>query len=245
VIWITSDRHMHNAKILLADDDFDISGVIKKYLEAAGYIVDHCSDGETAWKKFQRDNFDVCLLDIVMPKKDGFELAEDIRRKNGLVPIIFLSSERVHDDDKLNGFRLGADDYIIKPLSMRELLLKIRVFQRRTASYMVKEGGDVQPLGHFVLDYKKLQIQDANCVKLDSVTPREGLLLRYLVNNSNKILKREEILLKVWGKEGFFTGRSMDVFVAKLRRKLKSDPRIVLETLHNIGLRLNVPKELM
>jgi two-component system response regulator VicR len=236
---------MYNAKILLADDDFDISGVIIKYLEAAGYTVDHCSDGDTAWKKFQRDTFDVCLLDIVMPKKDGIELAEDIRKRNGLVPIIFLSSERVQDEDKLNGFRAGADDYIIKPLSLRELLLKIRVFQKRTMAYSFKAGGELRQIGNLILDYKKLEIRDMDGVFLSKITPRESLLLRYLVNNSNKILKREEILLKVWGKDGFFTGRSMDVFIAKLRRKIKTEPRIILETLHNIGLRLNVPKELM
>lgn len=244
-MYSPSDRKMNtSARILLAEDDFRYGKVIKKHLEEAGYLVVHCFDGEVAWKRFQRDPFDICLLDIIMPKKDGFTLAQDIRKKNGLVPIMFFSSTKVEHEDKVYGFKLGADEYMIKPFSIKELLMRIRVFLRRTMAHTLNPC-TTHVVGRLKFDYEKLLVYDQQSKVIGKMTPRESTLLRFLVNNPNKILKREDILLKLWGKEDFFTGRSMDVFMTKLRKHFKGEPRIGLETLHNVGLRLNIPMEIL
>ncbi|SFO19338.1 DNA-binding response regulator, OmpR family, contains REC and winged-helix (wHTH) domain [Chitinophaga sp. YR627] len=230
-----------NVQILLAEDDYQYGSIIKKQLEAAGYAVVHCFDGEVALKKFQRDDFDLCILDVLMPKKDGFTLAQDIRKKNGMIPILFISSKAT-DEDRLHGFRIGGDDFLVKPFSMRELIMRIRVFLRRTLPKDVP-GDGIYKLGDDVrFNYEEKELTRAGGEPFATLTKKEAKVLRYLVENSNKLVKRDEILLKVWGNSSFFSSRSMDVFLTRLRKHFKEEPGIALETLHNVGVRLNIPE---
>jgi DNA-binding response OmpR family regulator len=228
-----------NVQILLAEDDYQYGNIIKKQLEAVGYQVVHCFDGEVAWKKFQRDDFDLCILDVMMPKKDGFTLAQDIRKKNGMIPILFVSAKSA-DEDRLHGFRIGGDDFLVKPFSMRELIMRIRVFLRRTLPKDVP-GDGIYKLGEDVrFNYEEKELRKTGGEAFATLTKKEAKVLRYLVENSNKLVKRDEILLKVWGNSSFFSSRSMDVFITRLRKHFKTQPGIALETLHNVGIRLNI-----
>lgn len=227
------------ARILLVEDDQNVGAVTKKRLEEAGYEVVHSIDGQIAWEQFQLRTFDICLLDIVMPKKDGFTLAQQIRKKNDLIPILFLSSKSL-DEDKITGFKTGADDYITKPYSMQELLMRIEVFLKRTKNTPAGKRTQYK-IGNVTFDYNDLRLTDPTGAIAVSLTQKEADLLKYLCDNANKTLKREEILFNVWGKDDYFLGRSMDVFITKLRKYFKPDPTIKLETLHGVGFRFNVP----
>jgi two-component system response regulator VicR len=227
------------ARILLVEDDQHIGAVTKKKLEEVGYEVVHSIDGQVAWEQFQLRTFDICLLDVVMPKKDGFTLAQQIRHVNDLIPILFLTSKSM-DEDKITGFKTGADDYITKPYSMQELLLRIEVFLKRTMT-PAPEKGKVYNIGGLIFDYNDLRLKNEDESISIALTQKEADLLRFLCDNPNKTLKREEILFHVWGKDDYFLGRSMDVFITKLRKHFKSEPEIKLETLHGVGFRFNVP----
>lgn len=233
------------ARILLVEDDQNVGAVTKKRLEEAGYDVVHCIDGQMAWDQFQLRTFDICLLDVVMPKKDGFTLAEQIRRKNDFIPILFLTSKAM-DEDKIKGFKTGADDYITKPFSMQELLLRIEVFLKRSKSTTVvaTEKRTQYTIGKLTFDYNDLILREKNGEVSSTLTQKEADLLKYLCDNANKTLKREEILFHVWGKDDYFLGRSMDVFITKLRKHFKTDPAIKLETLHGVGFRFNIPGQI-
>lgn len=221
------------------EDDQYIGAATKKRLEEAGYDVVHSIDGQAAWEQFQSRTFDICLLDVVMPKKDGLALAEQIRKVNDHVPILFLTSKN-EKEDRIKGLRTGADDYISKPFSMQELILRIEVFLKRTRNQPV-EKSNIFHLGKLTFDYEDLRLYNEEGDISISLTQKEAELLLYLCNNPNKTLKREEILANVWGKDDYFLGRSMDVFITKLRKHFKSDPHIRLETLHGVGFRFNVP----
>jgi DNA-binding response OmpR family regulator len=225
------------AKILLVEDDPTLAFVVKENLESNGYEVVHCPDGETGWQQFMKHNFDICLLDIMLPRKDGIALAVQIRRKNETVPILLLTAKNM-DADKINGFRSGADDYITKPFNMQELLLRIEVFLKRTKK---PEDGQVTEftIGDLQFSYKNLLLQGP--VSKYQLTQKEADLLRFFCMNAGKVLKREEILLNVWGKEDYFLGRSMDVFITKLRKYLKEAPGVQLQTIHGIGFRFVTP----
>lgn len=233
------------ARILLVEDDQNVGAVTKKRLEEAGYDVVHSTDGQMAWEQFQLRTFDICLLDVVMPKKDGFTLAEQIRRKNDFIPILFLTSKAM-DEDKIKGFKTGADDYITKPFSMQELLLRIEVFLKRTKSAVnnTTEKRTQYNIGKLTFDYNDLILREKNGEVSSTLTQKEADLLKYLCDNANKTLKREEILFHVWGKDDYFLGRSMDVFITKLRKHFRTDPAVKLETLHGVGFRFNVPGQL-
>ena len=223
------------ATILLAEDDTTLSFVIKDSLQEAGYEVTTCANGELAWQQFQKKDFDICLLDVNMPVRDGFALAKRIRQQNDVVPIIFLTAKSL-EEDKLKGFSAGADDYVTKPFSMQELIMRIEVFLKRTK----KLTADVKEefiIGRLRFNYSQLKIYDAE--EIISLTQKEADLLKFLAGNVNKILKREEVLINVWGKDDYFLGRSMDVFITKLRKHFKPDPSINLETIHGVGFRLN------
>lgn len=226
------------AKILLVEDDPTLGFVVKDNLELHGYDVVHCPDGETGWQQFMKHNFDVCLLDVMLPRKDGMALATQIRKKNETIPILLLTSKSM-DDDKIAGFRSGADDYITKPFNMQELLLRIEVFLKRT-----RKVEDNQPavfkLGTLTFNFHDLVLYNDN--EKHQLTQREADLLRYLCLNANRVLKREEILLNVWGKEDYFLGRSMDVFITKIRKHLKDQPSVELQTIHGIGFKFSVQK---
>jgi DNA-binding response OmpR family regulator len=224
------------AKVLLAEDDLSLSFVIKDGLQDAGFEVTHCADGEIAWQKFQKASFDICLLDINMPVRDGFSLAKKIRQQSDVVPIIFLTAKSL-EEDKLKGFETGADDYITKPFSMKELVMRIDVFLRRTKK-LQSDAAEEYKLGILKFAYNELKIYNGSAVT--PLTQREADLLKFFVTHINKILKREEVLLNVWGKDDYFLGRSMDVFITKLRKYLKPDPSITLETIHGVGFRLQI-----
>ncbi|MFN8242786.1 MAG: response regulator transcription factor [Ferruginibacter sp.] len=228
---------MSKAKVLLAEDDLSLGFVIKDNLQDAGYEVSHCPDGEAAWQQFQKKDFDICLLDINMPARDGFSLTKKIRQQSDVIPIIFLTAKSLQED-KIKGFQTGADDYITKPFSMEELLMRMDVFLRRTKKLQADSREEYQ-LGKLRFAFNELKIYNGD--EVTTLTQRESDLLRFFAQHPNKILKREEVLLNVWGKDDYFLGRSMDVFITKLRKHFKNDPALVLETIHGVGFRLHVP----
>ncbi len=227
---------MNKAKILLAEDDLSLSFVIKDNLQDEGFEVTHCADGELAWQAYQKKEFDICLLDINMPVRDGYSLAKKIRQHSDVIPIIFLSAKSL-EEDKIKGFNTGADDYITKPFSLQELILRMEVFLRRTKK-LNSDNAEEFTIGKLRFAYSELKIYEAE--EVTSLTQREADLLKFFVTHPNKILKREELLLNVWGKDDYFLGRSMDVFIAKLRKYLKADETINLETIHGVGFRLQM-----
>jgi DNA-binding response OmpR family regulator len=224
------------ANILYVEDDSSLSFVIKDNLEENGYTVVHCTDGESAWQQFMKHTFDLCLLDVMLPKKDGFALATQIRKKNALIPIIMLTAKNM-DEDKIHGFKTGVDDYITKPFNMQELLLRMEVFLKRT-----KIDASLFPqkvtLGSMVFHYEELELQTLEGIV--QLTQKEADLLKYFSLHVNQTLKREDILLSVWGKDDYFLGRSMDVFITKLRKHLKADPSIEIQTIHGKGFKFLV-----
>jgi DNA-binding response OmpR family regulator len=224
------------ANILYVEDDSSLSFVIKDNLEENGYTVVHCTDGESAWQQFMKHTFDLCLLDVMLPKKDGFALATQIRKKNALIPIIMLTAKNM-DEDKIHGFKTGVDDYITKPFNMQELLLRMEVFLKRT-----KSDANVFPsnvtIGSIFFHYEELELQTLEGVI--QLTQKEADLLKYFCLHVNQTLKREDILLSVWGKDDYFLGRSMDVFITKLRKHLKADPSIEIQTIHGKGFKFLV-----
>lgn len=227
---------MKKTKVLLAEDDIQLGFVIKDNLEEAGYEIELCRDGQTAIDKFDKKEFDICLLDVMMPNKDGFTVAKKIRQQSDVVPVLFLTAKSM-EEDKIKGFQTGADDYITKPFSMKELIMRMEVFLRRTKK-LHSESSEQYTIGKLKFSFTDLQLDTpAGTV---SLTQREADLLKFLCEHPNRVLKREEVLTHVWGKDDYFLGRSMDVFMAKLRKHFKADPAIVLETIHGIGFRFNV-----
>jgi len=229
---------MRNARILYVEDDLTLSFVTRDNLERAGYTIDSCDDGIKAYEKIASGNYDLYILDVMLPKIDGYTLARKIREKNEAVPILFLSAKSTLDD-KLYGLQLGADDYITKPFSIEELILKIEVFLKRSSidSTRMQKESDYQ-IGNFTFSLPGLKLTHENTSV--SLTQREAELLAYLFTHSGTILKRDDILNKVWGNDHFFSSRSLDVFISRLRKLLRSDPNVKIENIHNIGYRLVV-----
>jgi DNA-binding response OmpR family regulator len=224
-------------KVLLAEDDLSLGYVIKDNLADAGYEVVLCPDGQSAIDKFDKDEFHICLLDVMMPNKDGFAVAKKIRQHSDMVPIIFLTA-RSMEEDKIKGFQSGADDYLTKPFSIQELLMRMEVFLRRTRK-MHSDRAISFTIGNLQFSYTDLKLTiDKDVFNL---TQKEADLLKFLCEHANRILKREEVLLNVWGKDDYFLGRSMDVFITKLRKYFKADPEVNLETIHGVGFRFNTP----
>lgn len=224
-------------KVLLAEDDLQLGFIIKDNLEEKGYEVINCPDGESALDQFQKKQPDICLLDVNMPARDGFSLARKIRQKNDVVPIIFLTAKSM-EEDKLKGFELGGDDYVVKPFSMQELLSRMNVFLRRNKMLKPDKLQEFQ-IGNLRFYPEEMRMMhDGQEILL---TQKESQLLEYLCLHPNKILKREDILTVVWGKNDYFLGRSLDVFITKLRKHLKIEPSVNIETIHQAGYRFNVP----
>jgi DNA-binding response OmpR family regulator len=223
------------SKILLAEDDLSLGYVIKDSLVEAGYEVVLCPDGKTAIEKFKKESFDICLLDVMMPNQDGFTVLKWIRQQTDQVPILMITAKSM-EEDRIYGFESGADDYICKPFSMKELLMRIDVFFRRTKKlYSEKQFRfEIGTITFLFNEYRLVLGQH-----VDNITQREAELLLFLCENPNRILTRKEILLQVWGNDDFYLGRSMDVFITKLRKYLKADPSIFLETIHGTGFRFN------
>ena len=225
------------ARILLAEDDEHLSELLKDSLEDEGYSVVLCVNGQEAIDVFDKNKFDICLLDIMMPLKDGFAVAKKIRQQSDIIPILFISTKALIED-KMEGYNKGADDYIVKPFNMKELLLKLNVFLRRTKK-MFSEIKQEYNFGKIQFSYTDLRL--INPEGSFTIKQKEADLLQFLCQHPNRILKRDEILLAVWGKDDFFLGRSMDVFMSRIRKYLHTDPSILLETVHGIGFRFSIP----
>ena len=223
------------SKVLLAEDDLSLGYVIKDNLADAGYDVVLCADGQAAIDKFNKESFDICLLDVMMPNKDGFAVAKKIRQQTDLIPILLITAKSL-EEDRIHGFECGADDYIIKPFSMQELLLRIEVFLRRTKKMYSERTMNFQ-IGKMKFSFNDLKLSFGDST--NNMTQKEAELLLFLCEHPNRILKREEVLLHVWGKDDYFLGRSMDVFITKLRKYFKADSSIQIETIHGMGFRLN------
>lgn len=223
-------------KILLAEDDLQLGFIIKDNLEEAGFQVINCPDGETAWEHYQKVNPDLCILDVNMPYRDGFSLAKKIRQKSDRIPILFLTAKSL-EEDKLKGFAAGGDDYILKPFSMKELLSRIQVFLRRN-KMIITDSPQTMTIGNFNFHPAELKLVGEK--ETVGLTQREAELLEFLCLHPNKVLKREEILSNVWGKNDFFLGRSMDVFMTRLRKLLSVEPSVTIETIHGVGYRFTM-----
>jgi len=224
-----------NAKILLVEDDPSLGFVIKDNLGLKGYDVTLCSNGEEGFNVYNEKKFDLCILDVMMPKKDGFTLAQQIREKNQQIPILFVTAKSMLED-KVAGFQSGGDDYIIKPFSIEELCLRIEVFLRRTSTQSKEENFS---LGTFNFDCHNFTLQHQYAGD-KTLTQKEAEVLKMLCENKDRVLKREEILKAVWGNDDYFLGRSMDVFISKLRKYLKEDPRVQIVNYHGVGFKLEV-----
>ena len=224
-------------KILLVEDDQTLNFIIKDNLEQNGYVVTSADNGESAIKFFRSERFSLCLLDVMLPQKDGFTVAKEIRAVDDHVPIIFLTA-RSMTEDRITGLTIGGDDYITKPFSMEELLLKIRIFLKRSVN--VNDAGNDQnyyKIGTFNFYFDSL-ILDCNDER-KTLTYKEAELLRYFCDNPNKVLSRSDILIQVWGSDDYYLGRSLDVFISRLRKYLSSDENIKILNLHGIGFRFN------
>ena len=227
---------MNKGMILYVEDDLTLSFVTRDNLEMRGYSVDFCEDGITALAKVSSNSYDICILDVMLPKMDGFMLARKIREFNQAIPIIFLTA-RSTGEDKIFGLQQGGDDYITKPFSIEELVLKIEVFLKRSKVELRQEiKNELIAFGSFAFFPNNQRLSNGEFIQ--NLTHRETLLLEYLLKHRNKVVKREEILKTVWGNDHFFSSRSMDVFISRLRKRLIYDPLVKIESIHNVGYRL-------
>ncbi len=221
--------------LLYVEDDESLGFVTRDNLELKGYQITHCSDGVTALETARKNTFDLCLLDVMLPELDGFSIASEIRKWDHHIPIIFLTAKSLKED-KIYGLRLGADDYITKPFSIEELVLKIEVFLRRSKKTNMLNNSNIQ-VGQFDFDYKNLRLSLDDHVR--KLTQKEADLLKLFIDNKNQIIKRSVILEKIWGEDDYFLGRSLDVFISRLRRYLKSDQSLKVENIHGVGFRFH------
>jgi two-component system, OmpR family, response regulator len=233
------------ARILLVEDDPNLSMVLKDYLEILFYDTTLCDDGDEALAAFRTNPFDLCILDVMLPKKDGFAIAREIRKVNKDIPIIFLTA-KILKEDRIKGFQLGADDYITKPFSTEELSLRIEAILRRTKKktmFPLIEETEVFNIGSYTFDYSNMLLKTPQGEQY--LTRKEADLLKLLVLNKNKLVHREIALKSIWGGSDYFTGRSMDVFITRLRKYLKDDPNISITNIHGTGFKLEItePKE--
>ena len=227
----------NKVKILLAEDDINLGVLLVDYLELEGFEVKLCNDGEWALSLFQHDVFDLCLLDIMLPKLDGYSLATEIRRENKDIPIVFITAKSLKTD-KLKGYQLGADDFIIKPFDEEELLCKIKALIRRLPVKKLIVSIEPVPIGKYIFDHHNQSLNLDGKVK--RLTEKERDIIHYLNTNKNHLIKRSEILIDLWGKDDYFLGRSLDVFITKIRKYLKDDKHIQIENVFNVGYIFNV-----
>jgi DNA-binding response OmpR family regulator len=225
-------------KILLAEDDLNLGYLLAEYLAHEGFEVKLCRDGELALKAFQGDTFDLCLLDVMMPRLDGFTLAKEIRLKNKEIPLIFITAKSLRED-KQKGYGLGADDYITKPFDEEELLWKIRAVIRRIPDNPGEGRRPVLSVGAYSFDCENQSLTIGG--KARRITEKESEILFHLATRRNNVVKREELLIAIWGENDYFFGRSLDVFITKIRKYLKEDPELTLENVFGVGFILNVP----
>lgn len=232
---------MTNKNILIVEDDIHLGVLLMEYLESENFNVKLCRDGASGLTTFKRNKFDICILDVMMPKMDGYNLAKQIQKENDTIPFLFLTA-RSMKEDKLNGFAVGAEDFITKPFDEEELLCRLKVILRRHEK-------DVEPvvlpteftIGDYFFDYARQELSYKNTPR--RITEKENEVLRLLCIHKNRILKREEAVEQIYGKRDYFLGRSFDVFISRIRKLLKKDSRISIENVFKVGFILNVQQE--
>ncbi|GAB4333007.1 MAG: response regulator transcription factor [Bacteroidales bacterium] len=227
-------------KILLAEDDKNLGDVLTSYLTAKGFPTVLCGNGREAFERFRNEPFDFCIIDVMMPVMDGFTLAQEIRKTDKKIPILFLTA-RSMEEDKLKGFSIGADDYLTKPFSMEELLARIQAILRRATPPNPREASAQKYIiGKLSFDYNRQLLTGPDGEQ--KLTSKESELLKMLCDNVNQTLDRSIALKKIWGDDSYFNARSMDVYITKLRKYLRADPNIELINVHGIGFKLVVTK---
>ncbi len=232
-----------NNRILLVEDDQNFGDVLRSYLEMHDYEVTLATDGVDGWQQYRKGEYDLCILDVMMPKKDGFTLGKEIREHNQEMPLIFLTAKTLKDD-VVQGFKIGADDYIAKPFNSEELLYRIQAILKRSQKQAdPREEIKEFDIGEFHFNYPLRILSNQKSDENFKLSPKESELLRMFCMYKNDILPRSEALTKIWKEDNYFTARSMDVFVTKLRKYLKSDPNIEIVNIHGNGFQLLVKGE--
>lgn len=229
---------MEKRNILLVEDDFNLGIVVQDFLNLEGYTVHLCRDGKEGLQKFNKNKYDVCLLDVMLPEKDGYEIAEDIRKVDKEIPIIFLTAKS-NPEDKVKGFKAGGDDYITKPFNREEFLLRIKAILRRANNERDEDENEgIISLGSYELDFQNLKLSHKEENK--KLTKRETAILKLLSENRNRVIERSLVLNMIWGDDNYFNGRSLDVFITKLRKYLKYDEGIQINNIHGVGFKLEL-----
>jgi DNA-binding response OmpR family regulator len=224
-------------KILLVEDDTNLGFVISDHLKRCNYKVILCNDGAEGFKIFNEQTFHLCILDVMMPKKDGFTLAREIRKLNKEIPILFLTAKSM-TESKIEGYKAGGDDYMTKPFSVEELELHVMALLKRVNINVAKEEENIFYIGNFSFDPINYKLIYKDDVKI--LTKKENQILKILINFKNQIVNRDLILNAIWGQDDYFVGRSLDVFITKLRKHFKEDPRISINNIHGIGFKLEI-----
>lgn len=224
-----------NNNILLVEDDKNLGFVIRDFLELSGYQVHLKENGKDGLDAYLQGKYDIIIVDVMMPVMDGFSLAEEVRKRDKMTPIIFLTAKSLKED-RIKGFKLGADDYITKPFSTEELKLRIDAILRRSANVRFHSESSIYKFGSFTFNYEDHLLETPSGKK--HLTKREAEVLRMLCIHQNKLLRREIALKEIWGKDDYFMGRSMDVYITKLRKVLADDPNVTITNIHNTGFKL-------
>ncbi len=232
---------MEKRNILLVEDDFNLGIVVQDFLNLEGYTVHLCRDGKEGLQKFNKNKYDACLLDVMLPEKDGYEIAEDIRKVDKEIPIIFLTAKS-NPEDKVKGFKAGGDDYITKPFNREEFLLRIKAILRRANNEIDEDENEgIIALGSYELDFQNLKLNHKEEDK--KLTKRETAILKLLSENRNRVIERSLVLNLIWGDDNYFNGRSLDVFITKLRKYLKHDEGIQINNIHGVGFKLELKEK--
>jgi DNA-binding response OmpR family regulator len=227
---------LEKLKILLVEDDQSLGFVVQDILKNEGYMVHLATDGAEGLQKFSSQSYDICLLDVMLPKKDGFSLAKDIRKLNENVPIIFITAKGMNQD-KVEGFKSGADDYITKPFSQEEMLLRVKAILKRSGKQSEDKNKKQFELGKYTFDAENYLLNGPEGER--QLTKKESELLRILCEHQGKVVERELAATLVWGESSYFVGRSMDVFITRLRKYLKDDAAVIISNIHGVGFRLD------
>lgn len=223
-------------RIFLVEDDLSFGAVLKSYLEINDFEVDWIDDGQHALTQFKKDSYKICILDVMLPNVDGFTIGAEIRKINPGIPILFLTAKNLRED-VLKGYRIGADDYITKPFDTEVLIFKLKAILKRQSGIYPKES-DFYQIGSYLFDYKlRTLVRDGSKQKL---SPKEAELLKMLCDNRNELLPRETALKTIWGDDGYFTARSMDVYLTKLRKLFTDDPLVEIRNIHGSGFMLEI-----
>lgn len=226
-------------KILLVEDDVNLGVVISDHLKSAHYEVVCAEDGVEGLVKFNESDFNLCILDVMLPKLDGFSLAQDIRKVNTDIPILFLTAKSM-TEDKIKGFEMGADDYLTKPFSIQEFQLRVKALLKRVLIEPKKKEELVYVIGSYTYDIENQILSLKDHPK--TLTKKEAQILKLLYKYKNQVISREIILKGVWGQDDYFVGRSLDVFITKLRKYFSDDPRIIISNLHGVGFKFEIPE---